>query len=84
MNVLIDLGFGIEEFGINTIIIKTHPIWLLEGYEESQIRKIIDLVLTMQKKFEPVKFNDVWRLQQPAKIVSKEILILLWNKWKVF
>lgn len=58
MNVLIDLGFGIEEFGINTIIIKTHPIWLLEGYEESQIRKIIDLVLTMQKKFDPVKFND--------------------------
>ncbi len=58
MIILADLGFGIEEFGINTVIIKSHPIWLLEGYEESQIRKIIDLVLTMQKKFDSVKFND--------------------------
>ena len=34
-----------EARGINTIIVKTHPTWLKEGYEEESIRKIIDLVL---------------------------------------
>ena len=31
MNVLTDLGFNIEEFGINTIIVKSHPTWLVSG-----------------------------------------------------
>lgn len=58
MHILTDLGFAIEDFGINTIIIKSHPTWLLESFEEEQIRKIIDLVLNIQSKFDLVKFND--------------------------
>ena len=58
MYILTDLGFKIEEFGINTIIIKSHPTWLLTGYEEEQIRRIIDLVLSINKKFDLGKFND--------------------------
>ena len=57
-NILTELGFGIEEFGINTIIIKSHPTWLIEGREEENIHKIIDLVINMSKNFDPVKFND--------------------------
>lgn len=34
-----ELGFNFEEFGINTIIVKSHPTWLITGYEEEQIRK---------------------------------------------
>ena len=34
------LGFAYEEFGLNTIVVKEHPNWLLEGYEEESIRKI--------------------------------------------
>ncbi|MDD2505220.1 MAG: DNA mismatch repair endonuclease MutL [Bacilli bacterium] len=56
--ILTNLGFIVEDFGINTIIIKSHPIWLLEGYEEEQIKRIIDLILTIKNKFDPVKFND--------------------------
>lgn len=58
MNILTEFGFGIEDFGINTMIVKCHPTWLLEGYEEEQVRKIIDLVINMPAKFDPVKFND--------------------------
>ncbi len=58
IHLLTKMGFGIEEFGINTIVIKSHPIWLLTGYEEDQIRKIIDLVINIQNKFDPIKFNN--------------------------
>ena len=27
-----ELGFNFEEFGINTIIVKSHPTWLITGY----------------------------------------------------
>ena len=42
--ILTDLGFVIDDFGINTIIIKTHPTWLISGYEEENIRRIIDYI----------------------------------------
>lgn len=60
-----ELGFGIEEFGINTIAIKSHPTWLKEGYEEESIRSIVDLVIASDKKFEKDKFLD-----SMAKMVS--------------
>ena len=58
LNVLTDMGFLIEEFGLNTLKISGHPTWLLEGYEEESIRKIIDLVIINKDKFNPVKFNE--------------------------
>lgn len=57
-HILTEIGFNIEDFGINTISIKSHPIWLIEGFEEEQIRRIIDLVLTIKKDFNQIKFND--------------------------
>ena len=56
--VLTNLGFDIEDFGVNTIIIKEHPTWLKKGYEEEQIRKIIDLVIINKNNFDRVKFNE--------------------------
>ena len=56
--VLTDLGFVIDDFGINTIIIKTHPTWLISGYEEENIRRIIDYILEMPKDFDRVRFID--------------------------
>lgn len=55
---LTDLGFVIDDFGINTIIIKTHPTWLISGYEEENIRRIIDYILEMPKDFDRVRFID--------------------------
>ena len=36
-----NMGFNIEEFGLNTIVIKSHPTWLLTGYEKESIEKQI-------------------------------------------
>ena len=52
------LGFSIEEFGINTILIKSHPTWILEGYEEESIRRVLDLIIDIKDKFDRVKFNE--------------------------
>lgn len=53
-----DMGFGIEEFGLNTFVFKSHPTWLLEGHEEESIRKIIDLIIGGLSGFDRVKFNE--------------------------
>lgn len=53
-----DMGFSIEDFGGNTIIIRSHPNWIKEGYEEEDIRKVIDLVIS-NEKFDLEKF--VWK-----------------------
>lgn len=57
INILIDMGFNIEEFGLNTIIIKSHPTWLLEGYEKDSIERLIDLTVN-EYNIDRVKFND--------------------------
>ena len=52
-----NLGFDIEEFGVNSIIIKAHPLWLKENTEED-IRKILELIIAMEKNFNIEKFNE--------------------------
>lgn len=63
-SVLTDLGFKIEDFGINTICIKGHPTWLRENYEQDNIKYIVDLVL------ENKNFNKDRFLDSLAKMVS--------------
>lgn len=53
-----NMGFIIEEFGINSIVIKSHPIWLTKGFEIEQIKRIIELVINKEKDFDLAKFND--------------------------
>ena len=67
---LTELGFEIEEFGINTIIVKSHPSWLITNYEEENIKAIIDLVILNSKKFSKEKFLD-----SMAKMVSCKMSI---------
>ncbi len=57
-SVLDELGFKIEEFGINTIVIKTHPTWLTKNFEGDNLRSIIDLVITSGKNFNKDRFLD--------------------------
>ena len=51
-------GFTIEEFGINTFVVKEEPIWLKSDYEELTIREVIDQVIQREQDFDPIKFND--------------------------
>lgn len=52
------IGFKVEEFGINSIIIKEQPLWLPKGNEEENIKQIVDLIIDCEKKFDIAKFND--------------------------
>lgn len=56
--VLRNMGFVLEEFGIHSIIVKEHPTWLPIGYEEMATRKIIDVILEKEKDFSIEKFNE--------------------------
>lgn len=53
-----ELGFSYDNFGINTIQIRKQPIWLKKGKEEENIRKIIDMLINNEGKFDRVKFRN--------------------------
>ena len=57
LDVFDKFGFTIEEFGLNTIVVKEHPTWLRAGYEDETINKIIELIIN-EKEFDDIKFND--------------------------
>lgn len=58
LNILEELGISIEEFGLNTYTIKSHPTWLKEGNEEEIIRSIIDEIINLGDNFDRVRFNN--------------------------
>ncbi len=58
LDFLRELNFDIEEFGINSVIVKAHPVWLPVGNEDNAIKKIIELVINKEKNFDLDKFND--------------------------
>ncbi len=59
LDILTNMGFNIEEFGTNTIIVRAHPNWIKEGYEEEDIRKVIDTIIC-NDKFDLEMF--VWKI----------------------
>lgn len=52
------MKFDVEEFGVNSIIVKAHPVWLPKDHEEQAIRKIMELIVTCEKNFSIEKFNE--------------------------
>ncbi len=58
MNILTDMGFKIEEFGINSIIVKEHPTWLPVGNEDLAIRKVVEMVVNLEHNFKLERFRD--------------------------
>ena len=57
MNMLTNMGFTIEEFGLNTIIVKEHPTWIKDNVNEV-IKRIIEAVINREKDFNLQRFND--------------------------
>ncbi len=53
-----NMGFEIDDFGVNSIIIKAHPTWIRIGEEDRVIRMVIDLVINKEKDFSIAKFNE--------------------------
>ena len=52
-------GFLAEEFGTNTIIIRSHPNWIEEDIAEECIRKVVDIIIS-KENFDFDQF--VWRM----------------------
>lgn len=69
-DILDKLGFIYEEFGINTIVIRSHPVWLPEYALEEAIRKIIDIIIT-EEDFSELKFSDRISMTMACKMSIK-------------
>ena len=69
-DILDNLGFIYEEFGINTIVIRSHPTWLPEYALEEAIRKIIDIIIT-EEDFSELKFSDRISMTMACKMSIK-------------
>lgn len=59
LDILKEYGFYAEEFGMNTIIIRSHPNWIPEDIAEECIRKAVDIIIT-KENFDLDQF--VWRM----------------------
>lgn len=57
LDMLVAMGFDLEEFGINTLKINGHPSWIKEGREYDTIRAVFDCIIEFGN-LDPVKFND--------------------------
>lgn len=52
-------GFKVDDFGFNTIIIRSHPNWIIEEKAEECIRKVVDIICE-KGEFDFDQF--VWRM----------------------
>ena len=66
-----ELNFDIEEFGINSVIVKAHPVWLPKGNEDNSIKKILELVIMKEKNFNLDKFNETIAATMACKMSIK-------------
>ena len=59
LDILKEYGFEAEEFGMNTIIIRSHPNWIFDDIVEECIRKVVDIIIS-KESFDFDQF--VWRM----------------------
>ena len=71
ISILKNMNFSIEEFGINSFIVKSHPTWLLKDYEEESIRKVIETIINKEKDFSILKFNESLAINLSCKMSIK-------------
>ena len=69
-DILDKLGFVYEEFGVNTLVIRAHPVWLPEYALDEAIRKIIDIIIT-EEDFSELKFSDRVSMTMACKMSIK-------------
>ena len=70
LDILDKLGFIYEEFGINTLVIRSHPVWIPSYATEEAIRKIIDIIVT-EEDFSELKFSDRISMTMACKMSIK-------------
>ena len=58
IDIIRNIGIEIEEFGETSFVIRAHPTWFKEGYEEYFIKNIIEKIINNAKNFDLERFND--------------------------
>ena len=71
INILRNMHFDIEEYGINSFIIKEHPTWIKEGYETESIKKILEVLISEEKHFTIEKFREKAAIMLSCKMAIK-------------
>ena len=71
LDVLRNMNFKIDENGMNSFIIKEHPVWLKEGYEEESIKKILEVIISEEKNFTIEKFREKAAIMLSCKMAIK-------------
>lgn len=69
-NILDELGIKYEEFGFNTLIIRSHPTWIKKDYVTESLRKIIEVIIS-KEKFDKEKFNEAVAITLACKMSIK-------------
>ncbi len=71
LDILRNMNFEVDEFGINSVIIKRHPTWLPKGYEKDATFKILETLLEVEKDFTIEKFNEKVATMMACKLAIK-------------
>mgnify|MGYP002747269074 FL=1 len=66
-----NLGISFDLFGVNTIRVYEHPTYFREGYEEESLRRVFDLIVSMDRDFDRVKFNEQLAINLSCKMSVK-------------
>lgn len=71
IGILKDMHFDIEEYGVNSFIVKEHPTWIKEGYEIESIKKIVEVLISEEKNFSIEKFREKAAIMLSCKMAIK-------------
>ncbi len=65
-----DIGIAYEEFGSNTIIVRSHPNWIKKDYVSDSLRKIFEIIINTDS-FSKEKFNEKVAITLACKMAIK-------------
>lgn len=71
LEILNNMHFMVEEIGSNTLLFRSHPLWLPKGYENEAIRKICDVIIIKEKEYDLEKFNEAIAMMLSCKLAIK-------------
>ncbi len=57
-DLLKNIDFEVEEFGVSSVIVKRHPTWLPAHYEKEAVSRIFEAIISFEKDFSIEKFNE--------------------------
>jgi DNA mismatch repair protein MutL len=69
-HILKDLGIEVEEFGVNTLVVRSHPVWLPKNNEAASINHIIDIIIN-KGNFNKTKFIEQVAITLACKLSIK-------------